>query len=53
MIYTTWNISSYIKFYVLSALVIVCKIVFSAAASITKAISNLKHGAHKLDAIIS
>eukprot|EP00944_MAST-04C_sp_MAST-4C-sp1_P004879 g4879.t1 len=33
--------------------VIVCKIVFSAAASITKAISNLKHRAHKLDAIIS
>ena len=33
--------------------VIICKIVFSAAASITKAISNLKHRAHKLDAIIS
>lgn len=31
----------------------VCKIVFSAAASITKAISNLKYRAHKLDAVIS
>ena len=40
--------SMYFVFYVF-----VCKVVFSAAASITKAISNLKHRAHKLDAVIS
>ncbi len=33
--------------------VFICKVVFSAAASITKAISKLKHRTHKLDAVIS